>query len=110
MAQQKILETAPILHLLVELLKEGKAANLPELAPLEPIDIDLIVATLRQRTGQDHLGRDFASWYHWFMQNYRDAGEHERQTLRLMKEMVETTRFFVDRFAKRGKEPPPASN
>jgi hypothetical protein len=109
MAQPKALENAPILHLLVQLLKEGRAAILPDLAPLEPIDIDLIVATLRQRTGQDHLGRDFPSWYCWFMQHYRDASEHERQSLRLMTEMVKSTEFFVDRLSKRG-VPPPISN
>jgi hypothetical protein len=93
------LENASILHLLIELLKDGKA-EIPELAPLEPINLDQVVATLRRKAGVD-LGRDFESWYRWFTQDYNDAALHERETLRLIKEMVEQRRTFKERFDKR---------
>src|SRR5690242_16016086 len=95
------LQNAPTLHLLVELMKDGRANVLPDLAHLEPIDIDLIVATLRERTGID-FGRDFNAWYSWFVQD-EQANEFERESLRLMREMVESTKFYVDRFNKNAK-------
>jgi hypothetical protein len=93
------LENASILHLLIELLKDGKA-EIPELAPLEPINLCQVVATLHRKAGVD-LGKDFETWYRWFTQEYNGAALHERETLQLMKEMVEQRRMFIERFDKR---------
>jgi hypothetical protein len=98
------LDDVPLLYLLVELLKGGKASVFRQLRPLERIDLDEVVAALQRRTGIN-LGKDFNSWYSWFMKEYSGASEEDRETLRLAKEMVETTDFYAQRFNKKRGEP-----
>lgn len=97
------LEDASVLHLMVELLHGGNG-GVPQLAALEPIDVELIVAALRQRSGLD-LGRDFDAWYRWFMQGCREATEFDRQSLALMKKMLDERRYFVERLSKKRGKP-----
>ena len=99
------LEQASILQLLIEFLKDGNAAIIPELAPLEPIHIDSIILTLRKKTGVDR-GREFESWYRWFMEDDKTVSQHDRETLGMIKRLVEQQKTYVERIAKnRGMKP-----
>ena len=90
------LENASVLHLMIELLKEGKAGIIPELSPLEPIDVDVVISTLSQKTGVDH-GRAFERWYPWFMEDCKDVAEHDRESLAIIKRLVDAKKKYVRR-------------
>lgn len=100
------MKEAPLLHLLIELLKEGRAETIPELAPFEPIEIDTLLAELQKRTGVAH-GKDANAWCTWYCEDYADASKHDRETLRLIQEMVEGRRFYGERLRSRAKNAQP---
>jgi hypothetical protein len=95
-----ILKNATTFQLLVELLNDGNAEIIPELQPVEPINIDSLLIELRQRTGMDH-GVTFDAWYKWFMEEVNVSTEHDRYMLRLAKESVERQRFYIGRLTKK---------
>jgi len=90
------LENASVLQLMIEFLKEGKAGIFPELLPLEPIDIDLVISMLRQKTGIDH-GKEFERWYAWYMEDWKNVGEHDRESLAIVKRLVDAERKYARR-------------
>jgi len=94
------LQNVPILHLLIELLKDGKAEIIDDLARFEPIDIDALEQTLCHRTGMA-FGVDFQSWLNWYLSDESQATEWERQTLSMMKTMVERQKHFESRLLRR---------
>jgi len=69
---------------------------IPELLPLEPIDIDLTISVLRQKTGVDH-GREFERWYSWFMEEWKGGGEYDRESLAIVKRLVDAERKYARR-------------
>ena len=98
------LEDAPTLHLLIELLKDGKADIFPELEPLEPIEKSRLVQVLNDRTGTN-FGSDFDPWYRWFLQDYTEASDEDREKLKIVKRLVDSEKKYVERITRKRKTP-----
>jgi len=100
--KRSALSDASTLHLLVELLKDGKAEIIPELHPFEPIDMDLIVSILTARLDVN-FGQDTVAWCNWYVEHCVEASAQDKQTLSMLRQMVETTRYYVTRIEQRRK-------
>lgn len=81
-------------HLLVELIYDGRAGSIPELEPIEPIDVVLLVDALSQRTHQDH-GSDVAAWCRWFVEFDEQATESQKTTIKMLKAWRDRDEGFV---------------
>lgn len=98
--KQSLPADARVLHLLVELLKDGRAGIIPELAEYEPIAVDQILEALRLKTNFDK-GSEKEAWYRWFLEEFEDATANERDTLKLLKKMLDDERHFAERITKK---------
>jgi hypothetical protein len=96
------LERVPLIDLLIEMLKQGKAGTIPSLAPFEPIDLADIERELKRRTGKD-LGPRFEVWYDWFINECPNATASEREALRLIRSFRERDEHFASRIRSRKK-------
>jgi len=96
----QILAHVSVLHLLIEMLKDGRAAIIPELAGQEPFQIQDILTALRQKTNVDY-GYDKQEWCKWYVELYEGATDHERETLKLLKKMLDDQKMFSERIAKK---------
>jgi hypothetical protein len=94
------LADASLLQLVLELMKGGKAGVIPELAALEPIEIDAIVEVLSARSGTS-FGHDTDAWCRWFVEECDTVSEEDKKILALAKQMDETTRYYVGRLTKK---------
>ncbi len=97
------LENAPVLHLLIELMKGGRAKIFPDLEPLEPIEKNLILRTLCDRIGVD-FGPEFEPWYRWFLEDYADASYEDREKLRIVKRLVDGEKKYIERITRKRKK------
>jgi hypothetical protein len=88
-----------MLHLLVELIHEGKAETIPELVQFEPIETATLVSILSSRTGKN-FGPDVDAWCRWFTDECQTATAHEKETLTVVKNLADTTRYYVQRITK----------
>jgi hypothetical protein len=98
------LENTPVLHLLAELLHDGQA-GLPELAAYEPINLELLLSALREKTGTDQ-GQKFQGWFDWFLTESTESTDEERKMLEMMKQMLDRVRHYEEVLAKRNKQHP----
>jgi hypothetical protein len=79
---------------MIELIYDGKAEIVPEVAAFEPFDVNDILATLRHRANSD-FGTNAQSWVSWFLESEGVATERERETFRLLKEFKEQNDRFI---------------
>jgi hypothetical protein len=63
------LSQASLPDLIIELLLDGRAGNLIDLLPFEPVSVAALLTELHRRTGQD-LGADPHAWRAWFLSTY----------------------------------------
>ena len=68
MAEPDLSQTS-LPDLIVELLLGGRAGNLGDLLPFEPVSVTALLTELHRRTGQD-FGADPHAWRAWFLSTY----------------------------------------
>lgn len=95
-----ILERASTLHLLVELMYDGKAEIIPELAAIEPIEPEAIRKALIHRAGKN-CGPNFDDWYKWFLETDQTGKHGDRKTLKRMSEFKEKNDYFIAKLSQK---------
>jgi hypothetical protein len=98
------LDDTPTLHILIELLKEGKAGIFPELEEFEPISQGRLVQILNDRAGKN-LGPDFEPWYRWFLEDCNEASDEDREKLKIARRLIEDERKYVERITNKRRRP-----
>lgn len=91
-------------HLMIELIYDGKAEIVPEVAIFEPFDVNEILAVLRLRANSD-FGSDTQAWVSWFLDSKGVATERERETFRLLKKSKDQNDRFISKFSEKFKGP-----
>ena len=75
----RTLSDVSVYYLILELLDHGETGLLPELEPINPLDL---LSELRLRTGVDK-GEDPRAWAYWFIGDPTFGNELERANLLL---------------------------
>jgi len=89
---------------MIELIYDGKAEIIPEVAIFEPFDVNEILAALRDRANSD-FGTHTQAWVSWFLESEGVATERERETFRLLKKSKDQNDRFISKFSEQSKGP-----
>ena len=84
------------LHLLIELMYQGKAEIIDEIIHFEPFSISEILEILRERAGEDY-GQNFDDWFNWFMHTSDVGTQKEKENLRLLKSNKDRDDYYVNK-------------
>lgn len=90
------IDSASTLELLIELMYNGKAEIVPELAHLEPIPVEDIADILTARYRKT-FGTDFSRWYAWFISKDCSSSEEEKDILVNLKSFKDETGELLKR-------------
>jgi hypothetical protein len=94
-----ILKETKLLYLILELLKDGRAEIIPELATLEPLEMQQIVDILSKRTGKNYgISKD--AWFDWFVNN-EEVNKSDRETVSLLKQMLDMENKYLEKIARK---------
>lgn len=94
------LESISTYHLIIELMYQGKAEIIDQIAHLEPFDVQEIVAVLKMRSNADY-GKDFNAWFDWFMKTDGTATKDEKENLATMRTFKEQNDYYAEKIAKK---------
>lgn len=89
--------TVSTLHLLVELLYEGKSGLIPELERYEPIDLTKVCSELAERSGTTSLTNSPQQWLDWYLESSL-LSDKDRNTLVEMIQFKKKNDAFLQRF------------